>query len=92
MKLLVPTFTFRYSVYRNAFVYSATLLQNDDGSVTLSDVPRTGAPIEHVPPLGIYDQRKGTLVFTVRGIRYLREYNIILPSEVKLDDIIFKKD
>lgn len=90
MELLVPTFTFRYSVFRKDFVYSGTLMRNDDGSVSLINVPRTGAPIKNVPPLGIYDQAEQNLVFTVRGIRYLREFNINLPTEVRLDDIRFK--
>jgi hypothetical protein len=91
MKQLIETLTFRYSWYRKDFVYSGTLMLNEDGSVTLTNVPPKGAPIEHVPPLAIYDQASEQLVFTVRGIRYLKEYNINLPTEVKLDDILFQK-
>ena len=91
MKLLVPTFTFRYSWYRRDFVYSGSLMQNDDGSVTLMNVPRRSAPISHVAPLAVYDQREEMLQFTVRGIRFLRDYKIELPTEVRLDDIIFEK-
>jgi protocatechuate 3,4-dioxygenase beta subunit len=91
MRLLAQTFTFRYSWYRKDFVYSGTLMMNEDGSVTLINVPRRSAPISHVAPLAIYDQRTSHLHFTVRGIRYLRDFNINLPTEVRLDDILFEK-
>lgn len=91
MQLLVPTFTFRYSWYRKDFVYSGSLFKNEDGSVSLINVPMRSAPIEHVAPLAVYDQREEVLVLTVRGIRYLREYKIDLPTEVRLDEIVFQK-
>lgn len=89
--ILIPTLTFRYSWYRKDFVYSGALQKNEDNTFSLINVPPRSAPISHVAPLAIYNQREETLQFTVRGIRFLRDMNINLPSEVPLDDIQFEK-
>lgn len=89
MNLILSNVPFRYSSYRKNFVYQGDLYMSEMGLAELRNINRRATPIDHVPPLAVYVERDNILMFTIKGIHFLKSEQVDIKYELPINDLHF---